>query len=211
MQGTIVLIAICVICFIVTTAKGGTNAVLINYGGLFKPYIIYLHQYYRFITAAFLHGDIVHLLFNMYAIYLSGSILEPILGTRKFLSLYFISLLTGSLASFAFSSLLTISVGASGGIFGLFASIVLLAKFFPNHYGIRFQSQQFLSILLINLLLGFTPGIDNFAHIGGLIGGIIATYIINLQSDKIKVKSLLLVGLMIIWIVCFYKGISVSF
>lgn len=204
MQGTIVIMAICIVCFIVTTVKDGSAVTLVNYGGLFKPLIVYYNEVYRFITAGFLHADSLHLFLNLYTLYISGKILEPIFGTWKFLGIYFTGLLTGNFVSFAFGDVLQVSVGASGGIFGLFASIVLLTKFFPYHYGIKMISQQFLIVMIVNVVLGFTPGIDNLAHIGGLIGGVLGIYTVALQ--KKSTKYLLVLGTIILWGMLFYYG-----
>ncbi len=130
-------------------------------------------EYWRLLTAMFLHGNLVHIFFNGYALYALGPEAERLYGTARFLAVYFLAGLAGSVASYAFS--LSPSVGASGAIFGL---IGCLAVFFYESREVlgdagRRQLQGMLTIIVINLLLGFTMGgvIDNFAHIGGLLGG----------------------------------------
>jgi rhomboid protease GluP len=130
-------------------------------------------QYWRLFTAMFLHSDIFHLLMNGFALYILGPDTERIYGTGRFLGLYFLAGLTGSLASYAFNP--SPSVGASGAIFGLFGGVLiffLINRQFLGSFG-RSQLQGLLMLLAINLFLGFTSArIDNLGHIGGLLGGL---------------------------------------
>lgn len=142
-------------------------------------------QWWRLFSSIFLHGGFMHLLFNMYGLLFVGIILEPVLGRVKYLSAY---LLTGVLASCA--SLwwydATISVGASGAIFGmygLFLALILTKIFSPD-----FSKAFLLSTLVFvgfNLLMGITGGIDNAAHIGGLISGFIIGLILTPTLNKV--------------------------
>lgn len=129
-------------------------------------------EYYRFLTAMFLHGGLLHLAFNGYALYSLGAEAERIYGTPRFLLLYLIAGLAGGVASYAFSPYR--SVGASGAIFGLIGG---LAAFYYASRGFlgeiaRQQLGSLITVIMINLFIGFsTPMIDNYAHIGGLVGG----------------------------------------
>lgn len=134
---------------------------------------IYLNgQFYRFLTSMFLHGGILHIAFNAFALYSLGPETERIYGTPRFLALYFIAGIAGGAASYAFSP--NNSVGASGAIFGLVGG---LAAFYYSSRRVlgemaRQQLGGLITIVMINLFIGFsTPNIDNFAHIGGLLGG----------------------------------------
>ncbi|MBS4750578.1 rhomboid family intramembrane serine protease [Carnobacteriaceae bacterium zg-ZUI78] len=199
LQATFVLICINIIVFMVTTTKGGTAEVLVQYGALFKPLVLFRHEYWRLFTAMFLHADVMHLLVNMYSLFIVGSLLEPIFGKHRFLFIYMLSGLLGSVLSFSLGNIFSISVGASGAIFGLFMSVVLLHRFFPYHTGIRLQSQSFLSTILINLVFSFAPGIDMWAHIGGLLGGFLATMTLKFQSrDRVKQGMILLLYIIIV-------------
>jgi len=134
--------------------------------------LIQAGQYWRLITAMFLHGSLLHIGFNAYALYVLGPEAEQIYGTPRFLALYFIAGLAGGVASYALTP--RDSVGASGAIFGLIGG---LGAFYYVSRGLlgeisRQQLGNLITVIMINLFIGFSsPVIDNTAHIGGLIGG----------------------------------------
>lgn len=151
---------------------------LLIWGANYRPLTID-GQWWRLLSSTFLHGGFIHLLFNMYGLLFVGIFLEPVLGRAKYLSVY---LLTGVLASCA--SLwwydATISVGASGAIFGMYGLFLsfMLTKIFPTD----FSKALLLSTIVFvgfNLLMGITGGIDNAAHIGGLVSGFIIGLILT--------------------------------
>jgi rhomboid protease GluP len=133
-------------------------------------------QYWRLVTAMFLHGGLLHIFFNGYALFILGPETERIFGTLRFLALYFVAGLAGSVASYAFSP--DPSVGASGAIFGLVGALGMFFYLSRDVLGDagRAQLQSMIFIVVINLAIGFGASgvIDNYAHIGGLIGGILA-------------------------------------
>lgn len=140
-------------------------------------------QYYRLITGIFLHGSIFHLFFNCYALYVIGSQIESYLGKTKYLIIYFFSGLCGSLLSITLGGN-SASVGASGAIFGLMGSLCYFGYYYRVYLG-NVLKTQLIPLIALNLGLGFIMnGVDNAAHIGGLIGGIIIT-----KSLGIKDKS----------------------
>lgn len=134
-------------------------------------------EYYRLFTAMFLHGSITHLFFNSFALYSFGRDVERFLGTFRFLVIYFLAGLAGSIASYVISP--NPSLGASGAIFGLVGA---MGAFFlkTRHVFQEMSRQQIANLIfmvLLNLGIGFTtPRIDNAAHIGGLIMGALAGY-----------------------------------
>jgi rhomboid protease GluP len=137
-------------------------------------------EYWRLLTAMFLHGNLVHIFFNGYALFVLGPETERIFSTPRFLALYFLSGLAGSLASYQFSP--QPSVGASGAIFGLIgalATFYYLSRATFGEFGRR-QLQSMAAVIIINLLIGFAGGgvIDNFAHMGGLAGGAFAGWLL---------------------------------
>ncbi len=138
-------------------------------------------EYWRLLTAMFLHGNLLHILFNGYALYILGPQTERIYGTLRFLAIYFLAGLSGSIASYALSS--NPSVGASGAIFGLVGGLgafFYLGRTILGDAG-RSQLQGMITIVIINLIIGFSAGggiIDNYAHIGGLIGGMLAGWML---------------------------------
>ena len=136
-------------------------------------------QFYRLFTGMFLHANIIHILFNMYALYVIGMQLESFLGKGKYLAVYLLSGLAGNMLSIFFDN--GFSVGASGAIFGLLGSLL----YFGFHYRVYLDSvikSQIIPLIVINLLIGFmSTGIDNWAHIGGLIGGILSTMAVGVK------------------------------
>ena len=143
---------------------------------LFLPSIDYLsatNQWYRLITVALTHGGLLHLGFNMYALLVLGSPIEEAFGKNKFLIIFFISLLAGSITSSYFAAIYSASVGASGAVFGLFGAMIIVGK----RIGADIRST--VVIIALNFIFGFAlGGVDWRAHLGGLIGGYIAAQII---------------------------------
>ncbi len=143
-------------------------------------------EYYRLFTSMFLHLNLMHLLFNGYALYIIGRDVESLFGSVRFALIYFLGGLSGSLASFVFVS--APSLGASGAIFAIFGAEMV---YFYQHRELhgaagRRHLQQLFFIMLLNLGLGFfsTTGatsfrIDNAGHIGGLVGGIVLAWFIG--------------------------------
>jgi membrane associated rhomboid family serine protease len=123
-------------------------------------------QWFRLFSAIFLHAGLLHLAFNMYVLYLLGPSLERVLGHARFLTLFLVSGLGGSVASYAFSPIRTLSVGASGAIFGLMAAWIVVSR------RLNADATQVLVLLAINVALGFfLPGVDWRAHLGGAATG----------------------------------------
>jgi membrane associated rhomboid family serine protease len=155
--------------------------VLIANFALFAPSVAN-GQWWLLITAGFLHGSIIHLLFNVYILWVLGSQLENIVGKVKFIIIYFVSLLGGSLASYLFSPFGTYSIGASGAIFGLMGAMLVVGR------KRNLDISQITTLVVINVVIGFVlSGIDWRAHLGGLAAGaFIAWVLINATSLKGK-------------------------
>ena len=140
-------------------------------------------QIYRLLTGIFIHSGITHIAFNCYALYVIGSQLESFFGKWKYTIIYLFSGLIGGLFSMTFGGNY-ISVGASGAIFGLMGSLL----YFGYHYRVYLGNvvkSQILPLVLTNLLIGFiVPGIDNYAHIGGLIGGALITIALGVKDKS---------------------------
>ena len=148
------------------------------------PAAIAQGEWWRLITSTLLHGSILHLLFNMYALYWLGPQLERSLGHVRFAALYVLAALGGSVASYWFSDLNTVSVGASGAIFGLITATIVIGR------EMRSDVSQLVVLLGINVVIGFAqPGIDWRAHFGGAITGaavaVIYTKGTRLNRDQI--------------------------
>jgi rhomboid protease GluP len=131
------------------------------------------NEWYRLFTVALTHAGLLHLGFNMYSLMVLGNPLEAAFGTRKLLIVFFVSLLTGSLASSYFASIYSYSVGASGAIFGLFGAMAIVGK------KIGADIRSIVVIIGINFVFGFAMGgVDWRAHLGGLIGGAVASQLV---------------------------------
>jgi membrane associated rhomboid family serine protease len=139
-------------------------------------YLQFSNEWYRLFTVALTHGGIFHLGFNMYSLLVLGNPLEAAYGKQKFLIVFFFSLLTGSLTSAYFASLYSASVGASGAIFGLFGALAIVGK------KIGADIRSIIVIIGINFAFGFAlGGVDWRAHLGGLIGGVVAAQLVMKQ------------------------------
>lgn len=160
------------------------NDFILNKFCVYGPYIV-KGEYYRLVTGAFLHGNLFHLLFNCYALYVIGSQIESFYGKIKYLIIYFSSTLFSSLLSIALSRYA--SIGASGAIFGLMGAML----YFGLHYRVYLGSvikSQIIPLILLNLFIGFlfSAQIDNFAHIGGLIGGTLISKAVGVKYKSTK-------------------------
>jgi len=139
-------------------------------------------EWWRLITATFLHGNILHIALNGYALYIIGMDLEGLVGKARFAAIYAISGLAGSVASFVFSPANVQSVGASGAIFGLVGALGVYFGLYRHLFG-RVGNLQFWNIIIVIVLnmgigfSGFFP-IDNSAHIGGLLAGAAVGYVL---------------------------------
>jgi len=128
-------------------------------------------EVWRFITPIFLHGSFLHIGFNMYALYLIGPTLERLYGHKRYLALYFLSGIAGNICSFVFTP--NPSLGSSTAIFGLLAAEGIFLYRNKELFGTtaRRGLSRIIGIALVNLFIGLSPGIDNWGHIGGLVGG----------------------------------------
>jgi rhomboid protease GluP len=129
-------------------------------------------EYWRLFTATLLHDGIIHLLFNLYALFALGPMLEAYLGPARFVAIYVLGGLFGSLFSYAFSA--APAVGASGAIFGIIGATTVYFFRYRNNFGSQGRAilQNMLVVIVINLVFGLSAGnIDNWGHIGGLLGG----------------------------------------
>lgn len=139
-------------------------------------YLQFSNEWYRLFTVALTHGGFLHLGFNMYSLMVLGNPLEAAYGKQKFLIVFFFSLLTGSLTSAYFASIYSASVGASGAIFGLFGALAIVGK------RIGADIRSIVVIIGINFAFGFAlGGVDWRAHLGGLIGGVVAAQIVMVR------------------------------
>lgn len=176
---TYVFIGICAVVFVLMTLTGGTESSrnLIRWGANYAP-LVDAGEYWRLFTANFIHIGVLHLAFNLYALFQLGQQVEAIYGYPRFIAIYLLSGLSGAV----FSYLLThgLSAGASTSLFGLFGALVVYFYKHREMFG-KAGQQQLINlgvILLVNVIIGLSPGsnIDNFGHLGGFIGGAVLAW-----------------------------------
>lgn len=171
----------------------GTDVVMF-YGAKISAYITYRHEYWRLITPVFIHGSITHILFNMYALFTLGPSLENYYGHRDFMRFYLICGFTGNVFSHVFAPN-TVSVGASTALFGLIGAQAMFLyknRRILRNYKMALRNIGF--VLVVNLLLGLSGGIDNWGHLGGLVGGTLLAwmcgpemaFVFNEQTQKVS-------------------------
>lgn len=132
-------------------------------------------EWWRVVSSGFLHGGLIHLGLNMFVLYILGQVLEPAIGTARFVALYLVSLVAGGLGALIMSDPFTFTVGASGAIYGLFLATILVAR----HRGLDQVVSQLGFWLALNLVLTFTiPNISAGGHIGGMLGGALAALLV---------------------------------
>lgn len=162
---------------------------LLNWGANFRPLILE-GQYWRLLTNTFLHGGLMHIAANLCGLLFVGAILEPVLGKWQFLLIYLITGIAGSIASVYWHEA-AVSVGASGAIFGLYGFFLacLLLKVFPPEIGRVFMITTVVFVGF-NLVMGFAgAGIDNAAHVGGLVSGFLIGLTLTKQLKRKVEKS----------------------
>jgi rhomboid protease GluP len=187
---TYALIAINVLVFIAMAASGvsilePTGLDILNWGGNMRAYTA-SGEWWRLITSVFVHIGIVHLLLNMYALYMIGLYLEPILGRWKFLAAYLSAGVLASLTSLWWHDA-SVGAGASGAIFGMYGFFVALLTTNLIDKKLRGGLMQSMAVFVVyNLIYGLKGNIDNAAHIGGLVSGFILGYIYFFFQKKDK-------------------------
>jgi membrane associated rhomboid family serine protease len=205
---TYTLIAINVVAFLTeqgqfTLFGSSIRGRVIEEGVLDRFDISVNHEYWRLVSAGFLHENLLHIGFNMYLLYLLGVMLEPAIGSVRFAAVYFTSLLAGS-----FGALLATgapSLGASGAVFGLMGAMVVELR----ARRLSVMESGIGGLILINLILSFSlANISVGAHVGGLIGGALAGLALRAAGDRFKLLGLL--ACLALSAICVAGSIAVS-
>jgi len=200
------LILLNLVFFLTTLLSGGFSInILLRLGAKYGPLIV-SGEWQRLLLCMFLHGSIWHLFFNMYALYNLGRLAEGVYGAKKFFIIYIITGMGGSLLSLVMNYA-NVSVGASGAIFGLAGALFASGLKYRNT-SLNRMAINLLPFILINLLFGFvTPVVDNGAHIGGLISGMLLGYLVSpgesWSSWKRKAEEILQ------WVMMIFIAVSV--
>ena len=180
---TMGIIGINVLVFVWLSFFGMTEdaGYMLEHGAMFVPFVLGNHEYYRLITSIFLHFGFAHLMNNMIMLFLLGSILEDEIGSFKYFLLYFVSGLAGNVLSAAMdlrTGEFVVSAGASGAIFGVIGALLIIV--IKNHGHLRtLNGRGMVFMVVCSLYHGFTStGVDNMAHIGGLVSGMLLALIL---------------------------------
>lgn len=200
---TYAIIAVCVVVFILQSLPfiGGQVTQAIQYAGVYSDPRAF--EPWRMLTSVFAHASIIHILLNMYTLWIFGSILEPMLGRLRFLGLFLISGFAGSVGVLLLGNPLQPVVGASGAIFGMFGAFFIIQRRLGGN------ATQILVLVALNIGIGFLPGLNIAwqAHVGGLIGGALVGLIYvetrkpsrrALQLPLVIVLSVLLIALSLV-------------
>lgn len=226
---TLIFIGMNVAVFALMWLAGGMSVmsadrdILVAFGAKVNDLIRDQHQYWRLVTSVFVHIGLLHLFFNMYALWIVGQQIEQIYGSARFVLIYLGCGIAGSLASLFFSA--SVSAGASGAIFGLFGAMATFGlryrKELPGRLGSDFI-KGVLPVIAINLIFGFsTKIVDNAAHLGGLLTGVALCFLIPYQRPAEKqdagawrallVASLVIIAVSFISAFIHYDGPPLSF
>lgn len=202
-----IIIGICVFLFILKEillrVTNDSNSVLIFLGADYKTFTLGFFELFRLITSAFLHGSFLHLLCNMYSLYILGNFLEYLYGTKKFLLFLFLGILFGSLTCGILSEN-SIMIGMSGGLYCLLTIMFLDLIMFR-----RINLISFASTILINLIINFMPNVAWQAHLGGAFIGLILYFAeyYNRLDDKNR-YVLLYITIILSACLLFFKYVS---
>lgn len=212
------LIAINVLAFLIETAAGaplggGGGGTVWNHGFLFGPaltgtdiYGVGTHEYWRLVSAGFLHDGLLHIAINMISLWFVGSALEPAIGRVNFAAVYFVSLLAGSFGALWFSPQIP-TVGASGAIFGIFGALIVVAR----ARGIPIWQSGLGFVLVFNLIFSLSVrGISVGDHIGGLIGGLITGFLIVEVAERRRLAWVALAGCALVGVVSVIGALAVA-
>lgn len=198
------MVGVCVLVYLLEELAGGAtnSATLLNLGANYGPFVR-VGQWWRVFTAAFLHIGLTHLFLNMMVLYYLGRTIEELTGHLRMAVIYLVSILMGNLVSVAVQPV-TISAGASTGIFGLFGAFLFMGSEF----------RQYLILVIINLVYDLiAPGIDIFGHLGGLVGGFLACALVGVPTlGEIHLRkrflggTILVLGFVLLGKVVFFQG-----
>lgn len=185
---TNLLVALNVIVYVAELATGGDNrGSLVQQGILYGPLVVQGGEWYRIVSGAFLHGSIMHIAFNMFALYQVGNLVEQLFGRVRFALLYALALL-GSAAAVLWFNYGVPTLGASGAIFGLFGALVAV--------GLRLGQRgraligQVVPVVAINLVFTFAvPGISAAGHVGGLITGFLVGLVLFMVPSQHRERA----------------------
>lgn len=187
---TYTLIGICVTLQVLGQLGIGTSTKFLAEFSLY-PYAVAFGEHYRLLSAIFVHSGWLHLGMNMLMLWVLGRSLEEALGRVRYLTVFLVAGVGGAVASYWFNDPMSIGIGASGAIFGLFSAMFVFGR---EH---RVNTQEIVSIIGLNLVLGFViPGVDWHAHVGGLVVGAVVAW--GVMPRRVRILHWLVPALVLV-------------
>ena len=211
---TEILLAVNVIVFVAEVATGlslggaGSLGTVFKDGALYGPYIdgVYHSEYYRLFTSAFIHDGILHILFNMWFLYIVGRSLEQGIGRWNFLAIYLASLFAGSFGALLFSADIP-TVGASGALFGLLGALIVIA----HRRGISIWQSGLGATLVINVIFSLTiADVSIGAHLGGVVAGLICGWLYLELAERRRMAPAFWAGCAVVAAVSIVAALAVA-
>lgn len=181
---TNLFLAIQIMVFVLMTVMGGSenSYTLIRFGAKVNI-LVATGEYWRLVTPIFIHIGLAHIVMNSLFLYYLGNEIERTLGSGRFFIIYLLSGIMGNVTSFAFSNAL--SAGASTSLFGLFGVILYLAYKHSYVRSFQYLGKVYGPLIVMNIIFGFLDsGVDNFGHLGGLLGGFLVTAMVSFRGDR---------------------------
>ena len=186
---TRMLIVINVMVFVWEVATGAltSDSALLAHGALTPYSVLHDHQYWRIVTGAFLHANLLHIGVNMLSLWFLGRFIENVMGSPRMLVVYAVSMVVSGFGVVYFSAPYIPTIGASGAIFGLFGALFAIGFKFGRH-GMELVKAN-LGILILNLILTFSiPEISKAAHVAGLLSGFALTFAIYFPPKPVRTR-----------------------
>ncbi len=207
LNSTSIVIGICIIMYLLiqflSLSYDGSISPAIALGAYFKPMIVVNHQYWRFLTVGFMHIDLIHLMMNMFSLYMLGPIVESTFGKKGFIIILLVSILTGSICVFLFSNT-TVLVGISGGLYGCLGAYFVYAYTQGLFNNPMFKS-SIMRLVMINLIINLSPSVSVLGHVGGLVGGVLVSILLLKYKPWEMIKKNCIVASIVLAIFCGYR------
>jgi membrane associated rhomboid family serine protease len=209
-EATRVLVGVNVVAYLAELATSGgfghVSGTVFQHGALYGPLISANHEYWRLITGGFLHASFLHIVLNMYFVWIIGSMLEPAIGSARFVGLYFVALLGGSFGALLLTPH-TATVGASGAAFGLLAALMVEAR----SRGIDLWRSGLMLTALFNFVFTFTAaGISIGGHVGGFAAGLLVGVIFDQLDRRRQPRWMSLAACAVLALVAIVGGIAAA-
>ena len=167
------------------------TSVLMKFGAISWDSVIVYHQWWRLVTPIFVHIGFAHIAINSITLYFIGEQIENLFGHWRFFIIYLLSGILGNAMSLALGNVHTVSAGASTSLFGLFAVFLILGRMCRYNAAIQNMSRSMGIFIVMNLVFNlFSPTVDILGHIGGVLGGLLATYIVSIPVYQTRILNI---------------------